>query len=43
MRIKAGTGGGGLCGIATTASYPVKTHSNPKVGKRGGALGHFAA
>ncbi|GBF89704.1 cysteine endopeptidase [Raphidocelis subcapitata] len=31
MRIKAGTGGGGLCGIATTASYPVKSHANPKV------------
>jgi hypothetical protein len=34
FRLKYGAGGaegGGLCGIATTASYPLKEHGNPKV------------
>lgn len=32
FRLRAGLGGnGGLCGIATTASYPVKTHQNHPV------------
>ncbi|KIZ07484.1 hypothetical protein MNEG_0471 [Monoraphidium neglectum] len=31
FRLKQGVGKGGLCGIATTASYPVKNHANPKV------------
>jgi C1A family cysteine protease len=31
FRLKYGVGKGGLCGIATAASYPVKEHDNPKV------------
>jgi len=31
FRLKKDTGGGGLCGIATTASYPVKTTPNHDV------------
>ncbi len=31
FKLKMGVGRGGLCGIATTASYPVKSHPNPAV------------
>lgn len=31
FKLKVGVGKGGLCGIATTASYPVKEHDNPRV------------
>jgi hypothetical protein len=30
FKLKRGVGKGGLCGIATAASYPVKEHANPK-------------
>jgi hypothetical protein len=31
FKLEIGVGKGGLCGIATTASYPVKEHDNPRV------------
>lgn len=31
FKLKVGVGKGGLCGIASTASYPVKEHDNPRV------------
>lgn len=31
FRLKYGMGKSGLCGIATTASYPIKKHDNPPV------------
>jgi len=31
FKLKVGVGKGGLCGIASTASYPIKEHDNPRV------------
>jgi hypothetical protein len=31
FKLKVGVGKGGLCGIASTASYPIKEHPNPRV------------
>jgi hypothetical protein len=34
FKLAMGKGDMGLCGIASAASYPIKEHPNPQVGRR---------